>query len=139
MTRLVTRWLTALVIAILHAGCRPVPLPPSALDPEATFAAHRVPSGLMIDRMADAPSSTGFVQSADLFRRADLGGGYSVLSRNGQTVLDVRGSYEGLSWNESPPGLGEGADLDVERPRRARPAWRALYPSDSRRRRRRLS
>ena len=30
----------------------------------------------------------------DLFHRADLGGGYSVLSRNAQTVLDVRGSYE---------------------------------------------
>ena len=42
----------------------------------------------------DIHSVTGRSLHTDLFHRADLGGGHSVLSRNAQTVLDVRGSYE---------------------------------------------
>src|SRR5437762_1623466 len=62
-----------LLLLTLLIGCGPVALPASELDPGATFAAHQVHNGFFIERIG--------------------GSGYSVLSRNAQTLLDVRGTY----------------------------------------------
>jgi len=151
-------------------GCAPVRLPPGDLDPSATFAAHQIHEGFLIDRLR--AGGTGIVEPAPFLHlsgapeyrvrvdratvgtvrllapaavelretslpepgevepawddgairltvRADggrplrvgpfrrIGGsGYSVLSRNAQTVLDVRGTYRAPVVDERGVTMG---------------------------------
>ena len=56
-TALVAAWL---IIACGTSGCEPTRLPSAALDPQATFAAHQVHTGFLLDRLPD--SATGIVE-----------------------------------------------------------------------------
>jgi len=56
-TALVAAWL---IIACGTSGCEPTRLPSSELDPQATFAAHQVHAGFLLDRLPD--SDTGIVE-----------------------------------------------------------------------------
>jgi hypothetical protein len=49
-----------LVLACGATGCAPTTLPASELDPQATFAAHQVRDGFLLDRLPD--SDTGIVE-----------------------------------------------------------------------------
>jgi hypothetical protein len=154
------RLLASLLAYTAIGGCRPVRLPVPDLDPGATFAAHQVHNGFVIDRIPDggagviepagwvnwgspqfrvrvegvtladlslmaparvevresnAPgagrvepawddgavrltvrSTTGALLQFGVFERIGGGGGYSALSRNAQTLLDVQGTYRSM-------------------------------------------
>ena len=52
------------MLALLGNGCGrgPIPLPASELDPRASFAAHQVHEGFLLDRLPD--DDTGIVEAA---------------------------------------------------------------------------
>ena len=165
----VRRAAASLVVAYsVGIGCRPVQLPAPDLDPGATFAAHQVHNGFVIDRVPGggtgvidpagwlswgsprfrvrvegvtlgdlsliAParvdiresagagrvepawddgavrltlaSTTGALLRFGVFQRIGGGGGYSALSRNAQTLLDVQGTYRStvVDGDEHPVG-----------------------------------
>jgi hypothetical protein len=161
----------AIVLAVAMSGCGPTVLPASELDPQATFAAHQVHEGFLLDRVAGG--DTGIVEpsmwinvegiprfrvrttqgpqgtlrltsparvvihdagarpAGDVvpswdagalhltlqpaagpplrlgpFERIDGDSGYSTLTRNAQTSLDVQGTYRAAMGDAHDPKLG---------------------------------
>lgn len=160
-----------LVLACGTSGCTPTILPTSELDPLATFAAHQVHAGFLLDRLPG--SDTGIVEpptwinlsgtprfrvrttrgtqgtlrvtspaqvviydagahpAADVaptwnagaihltllpvtgaplrlgpFERLDGNSGYSVLTRNAQTSLDIQGTYRATIRDQGDRPVG---------------------------------
>jgi len=160
-----------IVIAVAASGCGPTALPASDLDPQATFAAHQIHDGFLLDRLPE--HGTGIVEpstwvnitatprfrvrttqgpqgtlrltspasvvvhdaaskpAADVvpswddgalhltlrpaagtplqlgpFRRISGDSGYSTLTRNAQTSLDIQGVYRATIGDAHDPQLG---------------------------------